>query len=81
MSVVVIGDRAVGKTSMVFALTDPREQERVTVEDGPDWTSGVAPTEALEGRPLTMAVDLPVPRQIQVQWTDTPGEAFTRLYL
>lgn len=77
MSVIVIGDRAVGKTSMVFALTDPREQERVTVVDGPDWTGGVAPTEALEGRPLTMAVDLPVPRQIQVQWTDTPGEAFT----
>ncbi|MEG4595406.1 GTPase domain-containing protein [Microcoleus sp. F8_C2] len=77
MSVIVIGDRAVGKTSMVYALTDPREQERVSVEQGPDYTAGVAPTDQLNPGTLTMVVDLPVPRQIQVQWFDTPGEAFT----
>lgn len=77
MSVMVIGDRAVGKTSMVYALTDPKEHERVCVEKGPDYGAGVEPTEDIAGELLTMVVDLPVPRQIQVQWLDTVGEAFT----
>lgn len=78
MSVIVIGDRAVGKTSMVYALIDPREQERVSVsvEQGLDYTK-VTPTDELNPKTLKMVVDLPVPREIQVQWFDTPGEAFT----
>lgn len=75
MSVTVIGDRGVGKTTMVHELNESSNKERVTVQDGPDGTVG--PTEELGVRTLKMVVDLPVIRQIQIQWVDTPGEAFT----
>ncbi len=81
MSVIVVGDRAVGKTTMVHYISDPKDQDRVIVEDGPDPSvkDERPPTEELEpDTPIKMVVNLPIKRQIQVQWTDTPGEAFTR---
>lgn len=80
MSVIVVGDRAVGKTTMVYYLADTKEQERIIVKDGPDpmKKDKLSPTEQMEpDKTIKMFVDLPVSREIQVQWTDTPGEAFT----
>ena len=80
MSVIVVGDRAVGKTTMVYYLADTTKQERVMVKDGlnPIIKYALPPTERMEADKLIkMVVDLPISREIQVQWIDTPGEAFT----
>ncbi|MEW6498113.1 MAG: GTPase domain-containing protein [Cyanobacteriota bacterium] len=87
MSVIVIGDRSVGKTSMVVALADPGT-DHITVVN-PDSESFVAryldkdkgttaPTFQKKEETLLINVDLPAgERQIQVRWIDTPGEAFS----
>ncbi len=89
MSVIVIGDRAVGKTSMLWALCDlpPNRygEKYIEISDDDrqnlknDWvnpTSGkVIPTEKpLELKSIEMYLRLPRPREIQVQLTDTRGE-------
>lgn len=80
MSVIVIGDRSVGKTSMIQALKDSTNRERVDIEedlDFPNFKSNPTPTDDAEIRKLTIKVDLPISKRISVDWTDTPGEAFT----
>jgi serine/threonine protein kinase len=87
--VIVIGDRAVGKTSMLWALCDlpPNRYGEKYVEISKDdcdrikdaWvdpTSGnIKPTEKpFELKSIEMYLRLPRPREIQVQLTDTRGE-------
>lgn len=87
--VIVIGDRAVGKTSMLLALCDlpnNRYGEKYIMISGGDclkikdaWVdpeSGIVkPTEkAFELQTVEMSLELPSPRKIQVQLTDTRGE-------
>ncbi|MFB2968605.1 GTPase domain-containing protein [Aerosakkonema sp. BLCC-F183] len=85
MSVVVIGDRAVGKTSMVLALADSSRSQCVKVispdyeslkEDWVDHKEGtMIPTDSPVEKPLRLNVTLPRPTgDIDVQLTDTPGE-------
>jgi len=86
MSVVVIGDRKVGKTSMVLALADPGTQNITVVNPEPQSlvseysnpdTGEIAGTRRKEEVTLVINVDLPAgQRQIEVQWIDTPGEAW-----
>lgn len=82
MSIVVIGDRATGKTSMVRALAE--NGKYVQIADGqilardlynPD-TKKIAGTDQLNTRTLKMEVDLPATgaRQLNILWIDTPGE-------
>jgi signal recognition particle receptor subunit beta len=82
MSVVVIGDRSTGKTSMVRALAENGRYVRV---DGYDSlvkelynpvTKHIAGTDTVQERPLVMNIDMPATgvRQIRVLWIDTPGE-------
>ncbi|MFB2920759.1 hypothetical protein [Aerosakkonema funiforme] len=81
MSVVVIGDRQVGKTSMVIALHDPGTKHVQVLTDlkkyyNPD-TGVIAGTSRKEEETLLVEVKLPGgERQIQVHWIDTPGEAW-----
>ncbi|MCL1470924.1 GTPase domain-containing protein [Argonema antarcticum] len=83
MSVVVIGDRAVGKTSMVIALHDPGTKHVKVLTDlkkyyDPD-TGEAAGTSRKEEETLLVEVKLPGgERQIQVRWIDTPGEAWEK---
>jgi GTPase SAR1 family protein len=86
MSVIVIGDRGVGKTSMVVALSQLRTSHVIVESPEPQGfsrfynpeTNEVAGTRELKVVPLIINVDLPSGnRQIRVRWLDTPGEAFT----
>ncbi|MCL1463929.1 hypothetical protein [Argonema galeatum] len=82
MSVVVIGDRLVGKTSMVIALHDPGTKHVKVLTDlkkyyDPD-TGLIAGTSKKEEETLLVEVKLPGgERQIQVRWIDTNGEAWS----
>ncbi|BAZ28858.1 hypothetical protein NIES4074_12930 [Cylindrospermum sp. NIES-4074] len=86
MNVVVIGDRAVGKTSMVVALAKSGTKHVQVVND-PDGLVArrfnveedrIAGTAQMLPETLLINVDLPSgERQIQLLWIDTPGEAFS----
>lgn len=81
MSIVVIGDRQVGKTSMVINLHDPGTKHVKVLTDlnkyyNPE-TGLIAGTSRKEEETLLVNIDLPAgERQIQVRWIDTPGEAW-----
>lgn len=86
MSIIVIGDRGVGKTSMVVELSKTMTPN-ITVESpesdsfarfyNPD-EGIIAGTRKMEETPLTVVIDLPSgEKRLQVRWVDTPGEAFT----
>lgn len=72
--VVLIGDRAVGKTSMVHALAK-KPYEKVELKNGPD--EEVAQTESIGNRTLQVICDLPGnPIDLSLVWIDTPGELY-----
>jgi len=82
MSVVVIGDRKAGKTSMVRSLAEYGKYVKVDDSDSlvkelynPE-TKFIAGTDEVQQRPLVMNIDMPATgvRQIRVLWIDTPGE-------
>ena len=73
--VVLIGDRAVGKTSMVHALCTP-PHDKVEPKEGP--SGDVAPTDSMEIKNLTIIVELPAGNiELSLVWIDTPGELQT----
>jgi len=73
--VVLIGDKAVGKTSTVHALCTP-PYEKVEPKEGP--SGDVAQTETIEIRNLILIVDLPADSiELSLVWIDTPGELQT----
>lgn len=81
MSVVVIGDRKVGKTSMVVNLHDPGTEHVRVVSNLSKYydpeTKEIAGTRSKQEEPLAINVRLPSgEKQIQVRWVDTPGEAW-----
>ncbi|HLP91200.1 MAG TPA: GTPase domain-containing protein [Nostocaceae cyanobacterium] len=82
MSIVVIGDRKTGKTSIVRALAENGKYVKIAHGKNlaqelynPD-TKEIAGTDALQEKILVMEVDLPASglRQLNVSWIDTPGE-------
>lgn len=86
MSVVVIGDRAVGKSRMGLALAEPSEEPKVQVIE-PDYqtlkdeyinvdTGGMTPTRDIYKRPFKIKVELSTKRIIESVWIDTPGEIY-----
>lgn len=73
--VVLIGDRAVGKTSMVHALCTP-PHDKVEPKEGP--SGDVAPTDSMEIKNLTIIVELKSKDiELSLVWIDTPGELQT----
>lgn len=85
MSVVVIGERGVGKTSMVVALAN-QSGRNISIEDAEAVaarhsnidTGEIAPTSKMHIENLIMNIGLPGgSKQINVLWIDTPGEAFS----
>ncbi|MBO3460175.1 hypothetical protein G7B40_000330 [Aetokthonos hydrillicola Thurmond2011] len=84
MSVIVIGDRAVGKSSMILSLCEPSPQERYVVVDEDDSRrlkeelspdGKVLPTEnPINLHSLSLYLRLPRPREITVDLIDTRGE-------
>jgi GTPase SAR1 family protein len=86
MSIVVIGDRGVGKTSMVVALAKLATKHVQVVSDAESLVARrfniaenrIAGTAQMTLETLLMNVHLPSGiRQIQILWVDTPGEAFS----
>ncbi len=93
MSVIIIGNQRVGKTSMVVALAkgtvegtlenvkiahpDPQSLIRDKSNLG---TGDIAPTFDKEEEPLLLRINLPSgsERDVRVQWIDTPGEAWSK---
>lgn len=80
-SLTIIGDRQVGKTTMVVKLHDPGTQHVQVISDLSRYynpqTQEIAGTMSKQEAPLLVNVDLPAgERQIQVRWIDTPGEAW-----
>jgi GTPase SAR1 family protein len=84
MSVIVIGDRAVGKTHMALALAKKNEGLRVKIVD-PSYealreelqnadTGEMVPTREIIERPVKLEVDLSHTHRIKSLWVDTPGE-------
>ncbi|HBE20772.1 MAG TPA: hypothetical protein DEG17_01045 [Cyanobacteria bacterium UBA11149] len=81
MSVVVIGDRQVGKTSMVVSLHNPGTKHVKVLTNLSKYynlgTGEITFTRQKEEETLVINVDLPAgERQIQVRWIDTPGEVW-----
>jgi hypothetical protein len=80
MSIVVIGDRKTGKTSMVRALAEHGKYVKISNILASDLynpsTKEIAGTDQLNTKTLNMEVDLPAtgPRQLNILWIDTPGE-------
>jgi GTPase SAR1 family protein len=82
MSVVIIGDRKTGKTSMIRALAE--NGRNVRIADGRSLagelynpeTKDIAGTDEVVEQTLTIEVELPnsMAREIYVNWIDTPGE-------
>ena len=86
MGVIYIGDRAAGKTSLVLELANPKSNY-VKVTD-PDYENlkallyredleEIAQTDAQEAiykRKMHIQVQLVTPKQIILDWLDTPGE-------
>lgn len=85
MSVVVIGERGVGKTSMVVALAKQlgknlliEDAEAVVARNSNIETGEIAPTSTMRIENLQINIALPAgEKQINVLWIDTPGEAFS----
>ncbi|MBR8826665.1 MAG: hypothetical protein DSM107014_01960 [Gomphosphaeria aponina SAG 52.96 = DSM 107014] len=85
MSVVVIGDRSVGKSSTVLELANPYNKNCVEIVE-PDYetlrenyinpdTNQMVPTRTEEQQPLVLNVQLPGgEKQVNSVWIDTPGE-------
>ncbi|MDJ1185883.1 hypothetical protein [Roseofilum casamattae] len=84
MSIVVIGDRAVGKTHMALALAELPTGSKVRIIDpsaevlreeliNPD-TGATVPTSEIISRPIRLEVQLDRRRIIDSVWVDTPGE-------
>lgn len=72
--VVLIGDRAVGKTSMVHALAK-KPYERVEVKNVLD--GDVGQTESIENKSLQVICDLTAKSiDFSFVWIDTPGEVY-----
>jgi len=94
MSVMVIGDRAVGKTSMIVALTDFRNSQNIKIvspeyktfasASGMDIETGmIAPTASTEETIFILDVNLPSGSSrlgIQMAVTDTPGEVWREVW-
>jgi hypothetical protein len=82
MNVVIIGDRAAGKTSMVRALAENGKYVQVVEGQGlanslyDSATKMIAGTDDVTERSLKINVDMPATgvKQINLVWTDTPGE-------
>ncbi|BAY27510.1 hypothetical protein NIES2100_73350 [Calothrix sp. NIES-2100] len=84
MSVIIIGDRAVGKSSMILGLCEPSPQEKYVVVDEDDCSrlkeqlsphGTVLPTEnPVNLHSLTIYLRLSRPREITVNLIDTRGE-------
>ncbi len=90
MSVIVIGNRQVGKTSMVVALAKgtenvevirPDPQSLIAEKSNPK-TGEIAGTDRKQEKSLLLRVALPSQplggREVQVHWIDTPGEAWSK---
>ena len=84
MSVIVIGDRAVGKSHMGLALAHPNQKSKVRIID-PSYgtlreelqdvdTGYMVPTREIIERPVELEVDLSHTHRIKSLWVDTPGE-------
>ena len=82
MSIVVIGDRKTGKTSIVRALAENGKNIKVNAGTSlaqdlynPE-TKEIAGTDQVTTRTLSMEVNLPSThaRQMKILWVDTPGE-------
>lgn len=85
MSIIVIGERGVGKTSMVVALAK-NSKKNLSIEDAEALaarrsnieTGEIAGTSKMTTENLQINLELPGGgRQINVLWMDTPGEAFS----
>ncbi|KYC35191.1 hypothetical protein WA1_08515 [Scytonema hofmannii PCC 7110] len=84
MSVIVIGDKAVGKSSMILGLCESSSQERYVVVDEDDCSrlreqlspyGTVLPTEyPINLHSLSLYLRLPRPKDITVDLIDTRGE-------
>jgi len=84
MSVVVIGDRAVGKTHMALALAELPSGSKVRIiEPSVDIlreeltsrdTGAMVPTSEIKERPIKLEVILNKREIIDSVWIDTPGE-------
>ena len=72
--VIVIGDRSVGKTNMVYALSE-KPYQIVESRDSPK--DSIAPTESTESRNLELIVDLPRDIKLSLVLIDTPGEYYS----
>lgn len=86
MSITVIGDRGIGKTSMVVALAK-HGTKHVHIVNNPEYIvtrrlnreeNRIAGTAQMTLETLLVNIELASgTRQIQVVWVDTPGEAFS----
>jgi len=79
MSVIFIGDRAVGKTNFIYHLCSQRvEKVTVTNRTQADFIlspqGNIEPTTSLNKESLHLQMRLIAPRRVEVQWLDTPGE-------
>jgi hypothetical protein len=83
MSVIFIGDRAVGKTNFVYHLCS-QQVDRVKVANRTqadftlDHQGNIEPTQALDVAPLSLQIRLIAPRRVEVNWLDTPGEMWKK---
>jgi hypothetical protein len=88
MNVIIIGNKSVGKTSMVITLSKGTENVQV-IPSGPggkiatlsnDSIEKLAGTSQKEEEPLLLRINLPSgsEREVRVQWIDTPGEAWSK---
>ena len=86
MSVIVIGDRKVGKTHMALALAKEYKGSQVQIIDPsyetlkdelqPADADYIVPTREITKRPVKLKVELHKPEIIESVWVDTPGEMF-----
>ena len=82
MSVVIIGDRKAGKTSMVRALAEHGQNVRIADsqmlvrELYNPATKVIAGTDEVNERGLVVDIDMPATgvKQLNLLWIDTPGE-------
>jgi|GEM_PF-420174 len=85
MSVIILGDRAVGKSSMILGLCEPSAQEKYVVVDPDDCSRLKEDLLGLDGKivatenpinlhSLTIYLRLSRPREIMVDLIDTRGE-------